>query len=191
MIESFEYKNHTVEIHVDESPESPRQQDNLGTMVCFHNCYSLGDKGHGYKHGDFSGFEELYQQIMKDHRPAAIVFIYMMDHSGISISSDAQDFRVWDSEGWDWGQIGFAFVSREKVLKKYGKKELSVKIKQKALSALLLEIETYNQYLQGEVYGFVIKDANGEHVDSCWGFYEFDHCRGEAKDAVDCIALKV
>jgi len=32
-----------LEIEQDSSPESPRTWDNLGTMVCFHKRYDLGD----------------------------------------------------------------------------------------------------------------------------------------------------
>ena len=33
------------------------------------------------------------------------------------------------------------------------------------------EVETYNQYLTGDVYGFILEKPDGEHIDSCWGFY--------------------
>jgi hypothetical protein len=45
---------------------------------------------------------------------------------------------------------------------------------------------------QGEVYGFVVTDSRGEHVDSCWGFYGADswsYMIDSANDAADSIAL--
>lgn len=42
-------KDVAVLIQWDEYPESPREWDNLGTMVCFHNRYRLGDK-HNYEY---------------------------------------------------------------------------------------------------------------------------------------------
>jgi hypothetical protein len=36
-----------LELHHDESPESPREWDNMGTMAFFHQRYDLGDKDHG------------------------------------------------------------------------------------------------------------------------------------------------
>jgi hypothetical protein len=43
-IESFIVSGLTVNIFPDSDPESPREWDNLGTMVCSHSNYNLGDK---------------------------------------------------------------------------------------------------------------------------------------------------
>lgn len=32
----------------------------------------------------------------------------------------------------------------------------------------------HNQYLLGDVWGFVVEDKDGEHLDSCWGFFGDD-----------------
>jgi hypothetical protein len=44
-------------------------------------------------------------------------------------------------------------------------------------------VETWNQYLWGDVWGYVITDSDGEEVESgsCWGFYGLDACIEEAK----------
>lgn len=34
--------------------------------------------------------------------------------------------------------------------------------------------ETYTCWANGEVYGYIVEDSYGEHVDSCWGFYGND-----------------
>lgn len=36
------------------------------------------------------------------------------------------------------------------------------------------DIETYQAYAFGDVYGYVIEDSDGEAVDSCFGFYGMD-----------------
>ena len=33
------------------------------------------------------------------------------------------------------------------------------------------EISEWKAWAEGEVYGYVVKDEDGNHVDSCWGFY--------------------
>jgi len=43
-VESFTVGANTVTIYADPDAESPRDWDNLGTMVCFHPRYSLGEK---------------------------------------------------------------------------------------------------------------------------------------------------
>lgn len=57
-------------------------------------------------------------------------------------------------------------------------------------------LETYNQWLNGEVYGYriliVAKDAEGDEtgdysvVDSSWGFFGFDYATEEAQTAAKC-----
>ena len=48
------------------------------------------------------------------------------------------------------------------------------------MKALRQEVETYSQYLSGDVYGYEIH-KHGEVVDSCWGFYGYDTAEEEAK----------
>ena len=43
-METIEYKGFEIEICRDENAESPRDWDNIGTMVCLHNNYTLGDE---------------------------------------------------------------------------------------------------------------------------------------------------
>lgn len=154
----------------DDSPESPRDWDNLGTMVCFHKRYNLGDK-HEYRSCDFRNWGELEAQIEKEHKPALILPMYMMDHSGLTISCDPEMFRACDPQGFDWGQIGFIFVSKAKARAEFkATKDRLARVE----AALLAEVAAYDQYMRGDVYGYVLKDAEGEETDSCWGFYGDD-----------------
>lgn len=43
-LHQINYRGYTIHIHVDESPESPRDWDNFGTFYCSHSRYSLGDE---------------------------------------------------------------------------------------------------------------------------------------------------
>jgi hypothetical protein len=43
-IKTTRKENYILEIFPDEPYESPREWDNLGTMICFHRRYNLGDK---------------------------------------------------------------------------------------------------------------------------------------------------
>ncbi len=35
------------------------------------------------------------------------------------------------------------------------------------------------------VFCDLVEDEEGEHIDSCWGFYGFDHCKQEARSAAE------
>lgn len=162
----------------DSSPESPRTWDNLGTMVCFHNRYDLGDN-HNYNSDDYNSWEEMKKAIIKEENTAVILPLYLYDHSGISISTGAFSCR------WDSGQIGFIFVSKEKALEEFGGKIVTAKLKEKLERILDGEVETYDQYVRGDVYGFQIVDEDDDVVDSCYGFYGDNHKESGMLDYID------
>lgn len=152
----------------DAYAESPREWDNFGTMICFHRRYDLGDK-HNYNSDDYSGWEEMEKAIRTDYGKGAVILpLYLYDHSAISISTSPFGCR------WDSGQIGFIAVSKKTILDNFGGKIVTQKTKDKAIKLLDAEVETYNYYVEGDVYGFRIVDEDDNEVDSCWGFYGTD-----------------
>lgn len=179
IMHSEEHKGYTIRIEPDETTGSPRTDyDNFGTMVCFHRRHNLGDK-HNYSSDAFNGWAEVKKQIIKDNDPAIILPVYLYDHSGLTISTTPFSCH------WDSGQIGFIFVSKAKVRDEYGKKTISKKLKDQVRKILEGEIETYDQYLRGEVCGWIIDTPDQDNVDSCWGYYGMDYCIESAKEAVD------
>jgi hypothetical protein len=158
-------KGNKLTFFVDESPENPRNWDNIGTMICFHSRYSLGDK-HDVKSKNFSSFDEMKKHLSKKY--AIILPLFLYDHSGITMSTKPFDCR------WDSGQVGFIVVDRERILKEYGGNRLTKKSIEKATNYLIGEVETYDQFISGDVYGFKVEDENGEEINSCYGFYGSD-----------------
>lgn len=152
-----------LEIHIDECPESPRKWDNLGAMVCWHSRYILGDKH------DFSSPQEFREEV--DGRSAILVPLYLLDHSGLTIRTDPTMFQACDPAGWDWQQIGFIYASHEKIRNEYGVKRVTKAVREKVIGVLEAEVATYDQYLRGEVYGYVLRDKKSGEEDSCWGFF--------------------
>lgn len=181
--ETKTYRRYKIEIHNDEFAESPREAwDNLGTMVLFHKRYRLGDTDHGYDYGDYSGWEELKKAILDDNPNAVILPVYMYDHSGLTISTTPF------SCPWDSGQIGFIFISLYEARKEYGWKVITKKRRAQLEKYLQSEVEIYDAYIRGEVYGFKCLDPEGEDIDSCWGFYGDPEESGlidEAKGQID------
>lgn len=178
-------KKFRIKILQDETPSNPREDDNLGTMVCFHKRYNLGDK-HNYRSSDFDSYEEVKKTIIKQENVGVILPLYLYDHSGITMNTTGF------SCGWDSGQVGFIFISKEKMLNEYGGKIVTKKLKEKVTEYLKNEVNTYDQYLTGDVYGYkifeVVTCSEGhEHeneLDSCWGYYGEDYCMKEAESVV-------
>ena len=56
----------------------------------------------------------------------------------------------------------------------FNEKEWSKELEDKVTKALIQEIETYDQYLEGDIWGYIVFDEDGEEIDSCWGFYGDD-----------------
>lgn len=159
-----------LEIVYDDDPESPREWSNIGRMICFHKRYNLGDD-HDYRFGDFESWDELQDQIEKDLDVAEILPLFLMDHSGISIS--VSPFGC----PWDSGKIGFILCTKEDAKTNFGSSNNPDRVRK----CLISEVETYDQYLRGEIYRFVLRSPpcekcghQGEVTDSCGGFYGDD-----------------
>lgn len=45
--------------------------------------------------------------------------------------------------------------------------------------------QDYRDWLNGEVYGYVVTDKYGRLVESVWGFYGFDYVQAEANAVAD------
>ena len=58
---------------------------------------------------------------------------------------------------------------------------MNAETREKAENRLHSEVETYDQYLRGECYGFQLYE-DGEEIDSCWGFLgDVDEWRKDVK----------
>lgn len=171
VIKELDYKNHIIKIYPDDMLESPRQWDNLGKMICFHNRYNLGDK-HDFSIDEFKEFISKGKDIIS-------LPLYLYDHSGITMNTTGF-FCLWDS-----GQVGRIYCTKEQALKEFGGKYMTRKLKDKAKEVLLAEVETYDKYLRGDVVGYVVCDEAGEPLDSCWGYYDIEDATEEAKSIVD------
>jgi len=178
----------TARIELDPEPQNPRDADNLGTMICLHRRYSLGDE-HDYRSEDHGGWADLEAHILRDHPGAVVLPIYMMDHSGLSMSTTDHWFRQWDSAGWDWGQVGHIYAPAETIRHEYGvNRRVSRKLRAQVEDVLRAEVEEYDLYLRGEAYAFTVQTADGEVLDSCGGFLGLQHAIVEARASAEAMA---
>jgi len=188
-----EYKlrdGRTLRTYIDEdlgSPRDPDQNEVFGKLILFMrgNSSGLGDK-HEYE--DIEAFLEANPE--KDGI-CKKVFGYI--HSG-TVLRIAEENPFHDP--WDSGFAGFFYVSKAEMRKTYGRKNVTARIVKRTESEMKYCIDTYNQWLAGENYGFRVFDASGEEIDSCWGFYGsdpeenaiFENANVEAKDVLTTTA---
>lgn len=156
---------------------------------------------------------ELEKKICETNM-VVIVPLNLYDHSGITISTST---RYPYNDYWDAGCVGFAYITKEKAMKELRAYEVDengnrIKIEYKYPNGMVTygyktnpltdetwrararevvdaEVETYDQYLRGDVYGYILEKevtvevkcphcgevisthTEMEEVDSCWGFY--------------------
>jgi hypothetical protein len=164
----------------DESAESPREWDSITTMICFHKRYTLGDK-HSYRSEDFGSWDELREQIEEDYNVLLILPLMLHDHSGISMS-------IGNSSGWDSGQVGWIFIANDV------EESLAELFEDRLTEIIKADVEVYDQYLQGDTYGYQLIEkvpcetcshVEERVVDSCWGFYGHDIRKNGILDNLD------
>jgi hypothetical protein len=180
-VDTFEHAGLTVEIHYDDSPESPREWSNVGHMVCWHRRTNLGDET--IRTEDYANMDALLDSF-RDQGARVILPLWLYEHGGMSMRvGDGNAF----SDEWDSGLVGFIYDTPEGVKECIGDDATEEQIK----ACLVQEVETYDEFLQGMVYGYEVKDVEGEVLDACWGYYGSDHVRQSAREAAEGEAANI
>jgi hypothetical protein len=116
--------------------------------------------------------------------------VYALDHSGVRFSLPR---RGWAADpfshlhmGMDSGCAGIVFITRSKVKAEYGYDGPladNPELAERLWSYLTSEVETYDNWCNGQVFCYGIEDENGEEIESCCGFYGFECAKQAAIEA--------
>lgn len=179
-VHEFTHAGLTVEIHYDESAESPRDrgEDCLTTrLVLDHRRYTLANEADDISPLDyFGGWDEVEAAIREAYDVVALQPVYGYDHGSLTCSTTPF------SCPWDSGTLGLVFVTRQSMDDGFGAGEWTDEDVQRSIKA---EVEEYAAYLRGEVYGYVVKDKDDETLDSCWGYIGSDYVEQAAREAAE------
>ena len=119
-------------------------------------------------------------KLLEKHAQIIFMPLFLYDHSGITMNTCGYSCR------WDSGQVGYIYTDRKTILglknayyrNEKGKSTKITKNNWKKAAYLWMEgeVEEYDQYLTGEVYGIIeeeydVEDDTWEETDSCWGFF--------------------
>lgn len=198
-----EYRGYRIEVRPEEDGYSPREWDNLGTMVCWHRRYALGDVKSPCRPDDYirNLAQEYTEADMDDadmvavwdviHEHYVILPLRLVDHSGITMSIGSGAYPC-DPGGWDSGQVGWIYVSLERL-----REETTVKPGQtdedRARECLETEVHVYDLHLRGEEYYYSVVAPDGERVGGCGGYFggpgdtdtSWDYMLGAARAEID------
>ena len=186
--EEFKHNDFTVRIIYDEDCSSPRENDNLATLACWHRRAKLGDRQISH-----CTEEQLRQDCIDNGEgdPLAVLPLALYEHGGMTMSVGTSGPCQFDS-----GQVGWGYVTRSQAVKmgclpgeaytEHGTDERKMYDEAFFENAIRAEVSNYDDYLTGQCFGYVVTDDDGDDLDSCWGFVgELEYVRSEAKSAAE------
>lgn len=180
--ENITYKGHNIIITNDEDPQNPRTEwDNLTEIHCCSSRYYLGE----HNHKDWDACREAIAEHKRNG--AVVIDLYAYIHSGTRLSLASFHGRLPQGHAeFDSGKCGFVVVPKKGIIENWGKKNWTDKLRARAYEVAKQDIETFNQYLAGEVYCYSVDD----YEDSCSGYYSIEDAMAEAKGIVDWKVAK-
>lgn len=152
--------------------EHPGALDDATRIVVLHNRYINPSQGLLDSPEDVDAFEA--ENASEDSEWACFP-LFLFDHSGTTYRvsrSTANPFGDGMYARFDSGRVGIIALKRAD----FGESDLFP-----VAEAVARE---YTDWANGNVFGYVVEDAAGEHLDSCWGFigdydgYVLEHGRG-------------
>lgn len=186
---------------IDECAESPREWDNVATIMSNmskNSDWDISDEGWRMNTEEFAeflhkkldkkcpeikGLKDIDHIVNCENAKNCIVCkpIYMYQHDGQTISLSPFGCR------WDSGHCGYIFIFKDKILKEFPDASDN-NWRDKAEEVIQSEINIYDNYIRKEVYGYCLEEGHTiEHkdlvtgaiwtsteyeiVDSCCGFY--------------------
>lgn len=190
---------HRLSFYNDNDCEDPRNWDPIATMLCWSRSYKLGDKNSyedihdalvnlceqlgldsvsicEYKDDDNTPQQRDRRIIeeLKDY--ACIKFLYLYDHSGITISTS--DFR----DPWDSGIVGIIYMDKPTTLANFpsANEDVWYSIADQHIED---EVKEYDQWITGDIWGYTLEKITTckccgkeetETVDSMGSFFGND-----------------
>lgn len=163
-------------IEYDTDAESPRKWDNLGYFITVDKNYRSPDgndniynivKETGEEATDQKDHIERITKAINEQTDEKVLAIYPIvkhEHGNVV-------YRLGTAHGFDYSNNGFYIVT-DKTAKLLGTPRESFE------KVITQELEEYTKWANGEVYGFVLYDDNGEVDESCWGYYNIEDIRG-------------
>lgn len=194
-----EYKGYTIAIVPDSTPTNPREWSTMGEMITWERKYISPDKNswHFRQGEDMTIYlRELCAERHSKDDPGVIVLPLYRGYDGeLRAGDQVWDLGKGDDYGDDDGAQGAIMIWPKEIRKEWDCKRITRKTRANVIECLQGEVKTYSLWATGQVFGFVVGDAEDEHIDSCWGFISWepdgdDYALAQGKEAVDGLIAR-
>ncbi len=151
-------------VHIVYDPEGgwdPREGDNLMEIMHWHRRYDFGERAPDH----LGSIEDVHKWLKKEYKAVNILPLMIYDHSGVTlwVGDDMPRGIPGEHVGWDTGQVGFIYTTPERI-------ELLGTPKNRVDELLRAELKEWDDYMNGNIFGFVIEDADGHELERGGGF---------------------
>lgn len=155
-IKTVDYRGFKINIYPDMDAQSPEDwMDDNFLLVHYHRDFQVErdkviteDDIRAWYQGETIGQMKEYWLF-----PVAALI-----HSGVWLSL-GQSFAA-DGGGWDTSHVGAVLAAKSEF-----------PLQAKAFKAAEALIASWNDYLSGNIYGYMLEDGDGQEGGGCWGFY--------------------
>ena len=167
------YTGLKVYAELDNDPISPFDMDSAVVFAVLHRRYVNPAENEGLTSVEaIAEFEEANKEETGEY---AVFPLFMLDHSGTvyrASQSGANPFAC----PWDSGRVGVIALKRADMPEGADLFKMAQDL-----------CEAYTAYANGDVWGFVVEDAQGDEVESSWGFYSLDDAKASALEAYNAV----
>lgn len=187
-------------IHYDEDCATPRDHDNLGTLL-IHPA-----KAHwvSTQQGDIV----IDLDIPMGDNPRTHLRNLLSKQLGLTLNdvfaypitlyeSGEVNLSLGDKKGWDYAVCGYIVVEKEKIRNEYGTRYISKNIRKRVEACLQGELSLLADWINGYVYGYTIdkvtydnahNETNREQLASTWGYIGDERsCQADAETELRSI----
>jgi hypothetical protein len=173
-IPSLTHPHLQLEIHYDPGPSAP-------DTAPFHITYN--PRAHytlGTEVATADEDEAIARQVHTGKAVGMPVWAYI--HGSIMLRADASNPFACP---WDSGRSGWVYATNAALRSFYNVKRLTKKLKEEALKLMANDVAEFSAYLNGDCYGFIIRDTvTRESLDSCWGYYGLEFVEAQGRSAL-------
>lgn len=212
LVETFEVQGLSVEIHTDPGPSDPEAMTDAPVWLGhFHRQFWRAPEELPFSNGEqFVAWYARYNadereredevsvaemraraEEMQEQWEVFIVRAYIHGSVSLALEGSGAHTRMPDQQ-WDVSRCGVILIDKVKWHERIGTPpapEDGVTVDQTDWRKIAeAHVKEWNQYLGGEVYGYVVKDGVADEVDSCWGFYGIEDAREEGRAAAEASA---